>query len=155
MNVLIDAAAVAGEPDPDGWVERSVGDWLGVPGVTVGSNPGSLLVSLGQEEPEFGFGGYRVVVTRQQAQALAVALHVAVGRPLMLPPLTAVQRAWVVGMAAGWERERDRRRAGHPPPLALGYAEWARGRWGRRRTEMLRCLALAVGEWRREQEWGA
>ena len=90
MNVLIDAAAMAGEADPDGWVERSVWDWQGVPGVTVGSNPGSSLVTLEQEEPEFGFGGYRVVVTRQQAQALAVALHAAVGRPLLLPPLVVL-----------------------------------------------------------------
>ena len=143
MNVLIDAAAVAGEPDPDGWVERSVGDWLGVPGVTVGSNPGSSLVTLEQEEPEFGFGGYRVVVTRQQAQALAVALHAAVGRPLLLPPLTAVQRAWVVAMA---EAER-----GGPGDWFALYA-WARRRWGEHRAGMLHSLSLAVGDWLVEQE---
>ena len=145
MNVLIDAAAMAGEADPDGWVERSVWDWQGVPGVTVGSNPGSSLVTLEQEEPEFGFGGYRVVVTRQQAQALAVALHAAVGRPLLLPPLTAVQRAWVVGMARGVASSDEF-------PGWVRRSEWARRRWGEHRAGMLHSLSLAVGDWLVEQE---
>lgn len=147
MNVLIDAAAMAGEADPDGWVERSVWDWQGVPGVTVGSNPGSSLVTLEQEEPEFGFGGYRVVVTRQQAQALAVALHAAVGRPLLLPPLTAVQRAWVVAMAKAVVETDRSPQFGREERLA-----WSMHRWGFWTARRLDALVQAVAVWRVEQE---
>lgn len=91
-----------------------------------------------------------VALTPSQTRRLVAGLADLLGPdpaapPPLLPPLTAVQRAWVVGMAANGGGD------GRYPGWAR-LVDWAQWRWGVNRTEMLRCLSLAVGEWRAEQE---
>ena len=66
----------------------------------------------------------------------------AAAQPPLLPPLTAVQRAWVVAAAAVSQTGGN----------WFALYTWALGRWGKPRAEMLWSLSDAVGRWRDEQE---
>lgn len=91
-------------------------------------------------------GLYDQIVAEAESEGLMREFPVAAAPPL-LPPLTAVQRAWVVGMA---EAEGV---AGLGPRRInwVVWTVWASRRWGKRRAAVLRSLSSAVSHWRLEQ----
>lgn len=88
-------------------------------------------------------GGVPIVLAATQARALARAIDAMAGpdpaAPPLLPPLTAVQRAWVSAVAAMLPSEHRRQ-----------LHAWAERRWGSPRWATLDRVATAVWQFRIE-----
>lgn len=91
-----------------------------------------------------------LVVSRHEPTGMVAAGPDPAAPPPLLPPLTAVQRAWVSGMAEaeGVEGLGPRR------INWVIWTVWASRRWGTPTAAMLRSLSSAVGRWRDEQGAG-
>ena len=92
-------------------------------------------------------GETEVEMEPAQAVGLADLLLAHAGRPPLLPPLTAVQRAWVVAMAEAVVETDRSPQFGREERLA-----WSMHRWGFWTARRLDALVQAVAVWRVEQE---
>ena len=87
-----------------------------------------------------------LVVSRHEPTGMVAAGPDPAAPPALLPPLTAVQRAWVSGMAVAEAGGRGD---------WFGLYAWALRRWGSPMTAVLWSLSEAAWRWRAEQEGGA